>query len=400
MRFLVTEEDMQRFRIMNMVKSKKLKLYKAAKVLNISYRHAVRLHHQFKKSGLEGLVKKYNNKNKNRKITEITEKKICNLFTTTYHGFNIKHFTEKLNEYHKIGLSDESVRLLLIKHQLHVPTKRRKIYRRRRRMPKAGLLVQMDSSVHHWLPNVKNKWYLIAPIDDATNEVATAEFVPLDTTYANMRVIRALIEKKGLFEALYVDKASHFVTVRHKGLHQDLDDQHKETNIEQALKELGINLITANSPQAKGRVERLFRFLQDRLINEMRLHRITSYKQANEFLKKKFLPEYNKKYSHKAESMYRSIPDDTNLDLVFATREWKKVRKDNTIRVNGEIIQLPPNKLTLSYIKAYVDVRIREDRTVYILYKNKIILITKLKYPVRESMIEKREQYLSKKILA
>ena len=147
-------------------------------------------------------------------------------------------------------------------------------------------------------------------------------------------------------------------------------------------------------------MERLFRFMQDRLINEMRLNKITNYKQANEFLKKKFLPEYNKKYTHKSESVYKSIGEDVNLDIVFTIREWKKVRKDNTIRVNGEIIQLPVNKLTLSYIKAYVEVRIKEDRTVYVLYKNKVILTTKLNNPIRESMIEKRERYLSKKILA
>jgi len=307
MNFLVTEEEMKRFRIMNLVKEKKLNLINASEILKLSYRHTIRLYGKFKTKGLEGLIKKYNNKNKNRKITELIEKKICNLYKTTYKGFNITHFTEKLKENHNINVSDETIRLLLIKNKLHIQTKRRKIYRRRRRMPKAGLLVQMDSSFHQWIEGIKEKWYLIACIDDATNEVPIAEFFEKDTTFANMRVIKGLIKKKGVFEALYVDKASHFVTVRHKGLHQDIDDQQKETNIQQALKELGINLITANSPQAKGRVERLFRFLQDRLINEMRLNKITNYKQANEFLKKKFLPEYNKKYTHKSESVYKSI---------------------------------------------------------------------------------------------
>ena len=397
--FVITEDDLKRYNLFKRVQMKELKLKEACNLLGVSYRHSIRLYKNFKQKGLDGLIKKYNNHLKNKKVTDLIIKQICDLKKHIYFDFNLTHFCEKLIELHKIKFSDETIRQILIHNNIHIPKKRRKIYRRRRRMPKAGLLIQMDSSYHEWIKG-KKKWYLIATIDDATNEVMAACFYPYDTTYANMSVIRDLIEKKGLFEALYVDKASHFVTTRHKGLHQDIDDQQNETNIQQALKELNITLITANSPQAKGRIERLFRFFQDRLIKEMKLKKITNYTKANEYLIKEFLPWYNKRYTYKAEEVYKPLPNNQDLNLIFTIRQLKKVHKDNTININGEVIQIPKNKLTLAYIKAYVEVRIREDKTAYILYKNKIILITKLTKLIKETMIEKRERILSDKIIA
>ncbi|MBU0929791.1 MAG: ISNCY family transposase [Nanoarchaeota archaeon] len=391
---------MKRFEILKQVADKQITLKAASFLLEVSYRHSIRLLKKLKEEGLNGLIKKYNNKHKNKKVHDFLSKQIIQLKQDIYFDFNLHHFHDKLILDHNIKLSIETIRQLLIKNQLHHPKKRRKIYRRRRRMPKAGLMVQMDSSHHHWIKHVKTKWYLIAAIDDATNEVAVAEFGPHDTTYANMAIIRRLIEKRGVFEALYVDKASHFVTVRHKGLHQDIEDQHKETNIQQALKDLNISLITANSPQAKGRIERLFRFFQDRLIKELRIKGILSYKKANEFLRNDFLPWYNKNYTHKAKSIYKALPENIDLNKIFTIREWRKVNKDNTITFNNEIIQLPPNKMTLSYIKAWVEIRVQEDQKAYVFYKSKCIYQTKLKKPVREIDLEKRERVLSKKIIA
>lgn len=400
MRFIVTEETMKRYDILNDVMNKKIKLMQASELLGISYRHTLRLFDKFKINGLEGLIKHYHNACKNKKLNDVVEKKIINLYAKTYYDFNILHFKEKLDEYHDIHLSYETIRQLLIKNNIHVNKKRKKIHRRRRRMPKAGLLIQMDSSQHHWLKHIQEKWWLIAGIDDATNEIADASFEPYDTTYANMREIRALIEKKGLFEALYVDKASHFKTTRKMGLNQEIQDEHDETNIAEALKELGITLILANSPQAKGRIERSFRFFQDRLIKEMRLAKIKTYDEANKFLKETFLPMYNKRYTHEAESVYKSLPLGTNLDLIFTRRYERKVKKDNTVRLEGEIIQLPPSKMVLSYTRGWVEIRVRENQGVYVLYKNKIILETKLNKPIKETEMEKRQRYLSQKIIS
>ena len=200
------------------------------------------------------------------------------------------HFRDKLLEIHHQKLSYESIRKILINANVH---------RRRRRMPKIGMLVQMDSSFHQWIESILQDWALIAMIDDASNEVPYARFFPKDTTLANMHVIRRFIEKKGLFLCLYADKASHFKTTRHQGIHYNVNPEQDDTQIERALQELNINLIPANSPQAKGRIERLFRLFQDRLIKEMRLAKIKNYTQANRFLLEKFLPWYNNRFAEK-----------------------------------------------------------------------------------------------------
>lgn len=146
------------------------------------------------------------------------------------------------------------------------------------------MLIQMDYSLHYWLPLVEDKWWLIAMIDDATNEVHYAQFFLKDTLFANMHVLRRFIESKGALLSLYGDKASHFKTTRHGGLHYQVDQEQDETQIERTLHELDINLITANAPQAKGRIEVIFRFFQDRLIKEVRLAKIRNYQQTNKFL--------------------------------------------------------------------------------------------------------------------
>lgn len=141
--------------------------------------------------------------------------KIIKLRQDLYYDLNINHFKEKLNEKHNIPYSYSTIRNILVQHEIHRPRKKKIIHRLRRRMPKAGMLVQMDSSQHNWLPHIKEKWWLIAMIDDATNEVPYAYFFPKDTLFANMYVIRHFIEIKGLFISLYADKASHFKTTRY-----------------------------------------------------------------------------------------------------------------------------------------------------------------------------------------
>jgi len=194
-----------------------------------------------------------------------------------------------------------------------------------------------------------------------------------------MQVIRRFIEIKGMFYSLYVDKASHFKTTRHGGIHYNVSaEQDEETQIERALTELDINIIPANSPQAKGRIEVTFRLFQDRLIKEMRLAGIKNYAQANKFLQEIFLLWYNKKFIHEAESSYMPLPKDKNLDLVFSIKKERTVNNDNTVAVSGQIIQIPPSNIHLSFAKRKVTVCLLEDNRIYILYKDKVIAESKL----------------------
>jgi hypothetical protein len=392
-KLLVTMKDIQRHKILKDVIEKKLKGIEAAIALNITPVHVSRLKRKLIDGGFEALLRKQPKKAPNQKISDLTAEKILKLRKAVYYDFNIMHFMDKLKEVHKMPYSYESIRQLLIKHNNYLPKKRRKIHRQRRRMPKAGLLVQMDSSQHNWLAHIKDKWWLIAPIDDATNEVAYAGFFPGDTLLANMRVLKRLIETKGIFMSLYVDKARHFTTTRHGGLHYNVSHEQEDTQIERALAELDINLIPANSPQAKGRIEVTFRLFQDRLIKEMRLAGIKNYCQANEFLLEKFLPWYNSRYTHQAECGYISLPKDKNLDLIFSVKKERVVNNDNTVHFYGQIIQILPSRIKRTFAKSRVDVCLLEDKRIYVLYNGSIIAESTLS---KNNKIVKKEKRIEK----
>jgi hypothetical protein len=388
-RLLVTMKDIQRYKVLNDVVEKKLKGTEAAGLLNLTPVHISRLKARLLKEGLEGLIRKTPQLPPNKKISDADVQKILKLHEELYYDFNVMHFMDKLHEVHKMPYCYESIRQILIKSDLYKPKKKKKVHRQRRRMPKAGMLVQMDSSQHRWLALIEDEWWLVAMIDDATNEVSYARLFPKDTLFANMHVLRRFIEIKGLFMALYVDKASHFKTTRHGGVHYNVAREQEETQIERALNELGINIIPANSAQAKGRIEVTFRFFQDRLIKEMRLAGIKNYEEANEFLVKKFLPWYNAKYTHKAESIYMPLPKDKDLDLIFCVKKERTVNNDNTIQIHKQIVQIPPTDIRLSFAKAKVIVCILEDNRIFVVYKDKVIAESKLS---KDNKILKKEK--------
>lgn len=377
-KLLVTMKDIRRYKVLKDVIDKKLRGTEAAQLLNLTTVHISRLKKRLFNEGFEGLLRRVACAPPGNKIPDSVINKIIQLRKELYYDFNVMHLKEKLEEIHKLTYSYESIRQILIKHKEHAPKKRRKVHRQRRRMPKAGLLVQMDSSQHHWLPQIKEKWWLIAMIDDATNEIPYAYLFPKDTLFANMHVQRRFIELKGIFMALYVDKASHFKTTRHGGLHYTVDPEQPDTQIERALNELGINIIWANSPQAKGRIEVTFRLFQDRFIKEMRLAKIKTYAQANEFLLNTFLPWYNARYTHQAESVYMPTPKDQNLDLIFCDKKTRRVNNDNTIQIHGQTVQIPPSRMVLSFSRKQVDVCILYDRRILVVYKSQIIAESQL----------------------
>jgi len=397
-KLLVTMKDIQRHKVLKDVIDKKLTGVEAAQLLKLTPVHTSRLKKRLLQGGFENILRKAPEKPPNRKIPNATASKIIELRKRLYYDFNIMHFMDKLHEVHKMTYCYESIRQILIEHNLHSPKKKRKVYRQRRRMPKAGMLIQMDSSQHFWLPLVENKWWLIAMIDDATNEVPYAQFFPKDTLYANMHVIRHFIETKGIFMSLYADKAAHFKTTRHGGLHYNVAQEQEETQIERALDELGINIIPANSPQAKGRIEVTFRLFQDRLIKEMRLAGIKNYTRANRFLIEKFLPWYNQRFTHKAESVYMPLSKEKDLDLIFCIKKERTVNNDNTVQIYGQVIQIPPSDIKLSFTRKKVDVCLLEDKRIFVLYKSLVIAQSVLSKNNKITQEEKKiEKFLDKR---
>ena len=389
-KYIVTMKDIQKYKVLQDVLDKKIKNIQAAIILGVHPVHICRLKQRFIKKGFPGLLRPRHSPS--NKIPESKLKIIASLYREHYPGFNIMHFKDKLQELHRITLSYETIRTALIKAGVHTPKKKKIVHRRRRRMPKAGMLVQMDSSIHQWIEAVKEDWALVAMVDDANSEVPYARFYPKDTTLANMHVIRRFIEKKGLFMCLYADKASHFTTTRHQGIHYNVNPEQDDTQIERALGELDITLIPANSPQAKGRIERLFRLFQDRLIKEMRLAKITNYTRANKFLINEFLPWYNQRFAKKnIESVYTPVPFGKRLDLIFCIKKERIVNHDNTIQICGKIVQIPPTDIRLSFAKAAVDVCLLEDNRIFVLYKDKVIAESKLS---AHNKVIKKERYI------
>lgn len=391
-------QDVNKYEILSLVLHKKIKGYEAAQILGYTQVHISRLKKKVKKLGLSAFVR---HKRKPHNIMPVkTRDRILSLHRELYWDFNIMHFRDKLTEEHNIKYSYEALRKILIKDNQHRPKKRKKVYRRRRRMPCAGMLLQMDSSQHNWIPEVPEKWWLTACIDDATNEVPFAMLYPSDGVFNNMDVLRKTVEKKGVFAALYVDKASQFKTVRHGGLHVNVSEEQDDTQVERALGELGINLIPANSCQAKGRIERLFRIFQDRFIRELRLRGIKDYALANKFLIEEFLPYYNRKFSHTQgiQSLYRELPKDINLNFVFCKKSQRCANADNTVQFAGEVIQIPPSKYRISFAKCRVDACLLESGKVHVLYENQLIHTFQLPENNKYATIDKKtEKFLNKR---
>lgn len=173
-KLLVTMKDMQRHKVLNDVIEKKLKGIEAALLLNLTPVHVSRLKNKFQKEGFEGLLRKYPSSAPNKKISEENIKQILSLRKEFYYDFNVMHFMDKLHDVHKMPYCYESIRQILIKNNLHNPKKKKKVYRKRRRMPNAGMLVQMDSSQHQWLAHIPDKWWLVNMIDDASSEIPYA----------------------------------------------------------------------------------------------------------------------------------------------------------------------------------------------------------------------------------
>lgn len=393
-KIIITMKDIQRYKVIQDVTEKRITGLQAAEILGLTNVHISRLKKRFQEGGFESLIRRPSSIPPNKRVTDEQFKRIIKLRRELYFDFNINHFKEKLNEKHHIPYCYTTIRDILIRSDLHSPKKKRIVHRMRRRMPRTGILVQMDSSQHNWLAHIKEKWWLIAMIDDANNEVPYACFFPQDTLFANMHVIRRFIEIKGLFISLYVDKASHFKTTRRAGIHYSVNPEQKETQIERAIRELDITLIPANSAQAKGRVERLFGTLQDRLISELRLAKIQTYEHANKFLVKTFLPDYNVRFSlANIDSDYRPLPQNINLDIIFCLKLERTVFPDNTIQLYGKFYQIPPSKQHLSFAKRKVDACILDDNRLIVLYNNKIVLESNLSKNLKNY---KKEQKINK----
>lgn len=281
---------------------------------------------------------------------EETKIAVQRLLQDRYFDFNLQHAREKIEENLGRRLGRETFRKWA--HEVGIVKGRRKKRRRPRyardRMSQAGLLVMMDGSYHHWFG--KHESCLIAVMDDATGDILHAEFCDSETTIDCLRVLRQVIEGRGIFRALYVDQAGVFGSLKRAGF----------TQVERAMGELGTNVIYAQSPEAKGRIERLFRTLQDRMIPEMRIAGVRNREQANRFVQEVFIPHlYRGKFTvapHNPVSAFLPVHPALDLRSILARKESRVVAPDHTFTVGAETF-LITEKLKHSIARYQIEIR-------------------------------------------
>jgi hypothetical protein len=334
-------KEANRLSVMRQIDKKMLSMKKASEELGVSLRQAKRIRQRYLLHGELGLISKHRGKiSPNRINPKLKGQVLSILGREEYVGFGPTLAMEKLRGRHGIYLSEETLRKWMIGAELWKAKKQkdRKVYQRRVRRSRFGELLQGDGSRHAWFEDRGEECTIVIFIDDATSRLTAGKFVPAETTEAYQRILEEHLEKYGRPLALYVDKHSIFRTNR-----ETLKES--ETHFARVLRELDIELICAHSPQAKGRVERANGTLQDRLIKEMRLRKISTLEEANEYLPT-FIEEYNQKFGKEPRSIedaHRPLRECDDIERIFAHRFTRKVSKDLSFQYEGTSYQIKPN---------------------------------------------------------
>ncbi len=354
----------------------KLTNCEAAELLNLSIRQIQRWKLRVKQAGILGAIHANRGKSPANKVAACVYEQVTALVQGPWAGFNTLHVRDKLKEEHAIVVGRETLRRLYKRLGISLRKHHRKRrFNRRERKPMTGLLLQMDASLHDWFEDGQ-PCVLIAAIDDATNEVPWAGFFEKETSLGYLSVMKRIVEKKGLFCAVYVDRHSAFKTIRYdwKNRRTFRKEDFDETQVAGALSELGIAMINAKTPQAKGRIERLFQLFQDRLLKEMRLRNIKTMKEANLFLQNEWLAYHNRRFTQKpasSESAYRPVSSSVNLQEVFSVKQPRLVKNDNTFSYRSILYKVRADEHRASYAKAIVEVRNYPDKPLCVFYKNR-----------------------------
>lgn len=332
-------DDVYTTEVINKVIHEKMPQVFAAKQLDVSVRQVQRMVQRYREHGPDGLRHRLKGRpSNNRRLIRVKEEAV-NLIKNVYVGAGPTYGAEMLEKRHNIIVSPETLRQWCIEANLWEPCKKGAINRRRReRKSCLGELIQMDTCDHRWLEPVPEKLYLIASKDDASNMVF-ARFYTSDSTATNMDFMKRYIEHYGRPLAFYIDRASHFIVNPKKD--KKVFTKEFETQIQRAMKELDVDLIHAGSAQAKGRIEREFRTLQDRLLKVMKWDNIKTLEEANEYLKS-FLPEHNKRFMVNPKQPWNLHRPSTGFDLdsIFSIQETRKVSNDNVVRFDNKFYQL------------------------------------------------------------
>lgn len=315
----------------------------AASILRISDRSMRRRRERYEEFGYDGLFDRRLGQPSPKRVPLEVAEKVLRLYRERYKGFNVRHFHEKLTEEHGVDLSYTWVKTALQGAGLVEKAKKRGKHRKRREpRPMVGMMLHIDASKHQWLQD--SRWHdLITVMDDANSEIYYAQLVEEESTETVMAALREVVERFGIFCSLYSDRASHFW---HTPVAGDVVDRQQLTQVGRALSELGIEMIPAYSPQARGRCERSYGTWQGRLPQELRLAGITTLDEANRFLREHYIAEFNRRFAKKPalDGNAFCAVGERDLDLIFSLQWERVVARDNTVRIANRILQINKTK--------------------------------------------------------
>jgi transposase len=372
----LTMKEEKRLEVIQRVFRGELTVVEAGVVIGVSERQCYRIKARVTKGGAKGVVHGNRGRPCKLKTQEEDVRRVVELARGKYRGFNDRHLTEKLAEQEKLEISRETVRQILRGAGIASPRKRRANKHRSRRERKAaeGMMLQVDGSPHDWLEGRGPSLCLIGAIDDATGKVVGALFVQAESSWAYFSLFAEIFKKHGLPQSVYADRHSIFWTDREPTIEEQLKNQRPTTEVGRGLQELGVTLIPAGSPQAKGRIERLWGTFQDRLVSELRRAGAKTQAQAQVVLER-HLPEHNRKFSKlatQAEPAWRKTIS-TQIEKALCFKQKRTVAKDHTVTFEGTLFQIPKPSPYRSYANKRIDVHVLLDGAVEFFYQNEKI---------------------------
>ena len=374
-------KEQKRLLVLNRINQGKLNGEQAADLLGLSVRHVRRMLARYRGEGAKALAHGNRGRESQRRLERGQRSRIVSLARGLYAGVNQQHLAELLTEREQITVSRSTLRRILTDAGMARPRphRRRRRHRlRRERYPQEGMLLQIDGSRHDWLQGRGPRMTLLAGIDDATGKLLGALFRPQEDSQGYFLLLEQIVERHGRPLAIYRDRHSIFEGQKKKlTLEEQLRGRQNSTQFGRLLEELDIRSIAAYSPQAKGRVERLFGTLQDRLVSELRLNKASTLDQAQQTVDR-FLSHFNDRFRIKAAKpghAYRELPRSTDPKTLFAFKFDRIVAADNTVSLGDHSIQLQSDSHRVSYARARVQVHIRMDGQIAV-YSGSRLLAT------------------------
>jgi transposase len=392
----VTQKDKKREFVVCDLDAHRMTAVEAAQSLGISERQVWRLLAAFRQEGAEAVVHGNRGRAPKQTLSPEARQRIAELAQTKYTGFNQTHFSEKLRSDENIPVSRSTVRRVLQEAGIWPPRRHRrpKHRARRERRPRAGMMLQVDGSDHDWFEGRGPRLTLLSAIDDATGEVVAALFRNEEDAHGYMLLLHQIVLQRGIPLAIYADQHSIFIHTpsEEETIDEQLAGRRDPTQLGRVLDDLQIEMIIALSPQAKGRVERLWGTFQDRLVSELRLAGISNRDDANAFLKD-YLPVHNKRFARlpaDTDNAYRPVPAKLDLNVIFAFQYNRIVANDNTVRVGATTVQISANADRSSYAKAKILFCVGLDGSTFIVHNGRRIAYMPSKNPGADIRAERR----------